>query len=231
MEKKKQLKYAKIFALITLAVLLIVIIIPADKVESEYKIRREEKYFSGIKTTIEIILKQKEPTEKLEEISKHFREKHKTQNIFIFFYITDTQKHAYATANQTNNKFDGVKILQPVYGDLNWFIDSLKIPNSEIIGVWGDTLEFPYITGLIKQGGSTIIKSAFLEKRYMLKDEYLLLEKNNGMNLFRNKDNPDNHESYRITEDKKLEIYNRFFNLNNEITGGELQEVLPEMSY
>jgi hypothetical protein len=217
---------------IILTIGICVVIFSDDKIENiEHRVRKEEVNATKTKTTIEIVLSQKESKERLEEISKQLRKKHKTENVLIFFFLTDTQKHNYAYAGWHGDKFDGIEIFQPVYGGLEWFIDSLKMPNAEITGIWGDTLEIPYVVGIIKQGGNIILKSALLDKKYMLADEYLQLEKNSGMYVFRNKKNPDEHESYSITGDKKLEIYERFYILNNEITGGKLQEILPSISY
>ena len=112
MEKEKQIKYAKVFALIAVVLLLIVVLIPANNGEHDYKIRKEEVNVTGIKTTIEVVLKQKEPTEKIEEISKYFREKYKTENVFIFFFLTDTDKYNYAYAGWHRDKPEKILIFE-----------------------------------------------------------------------------------------------------------------------
>ena len=111
MEKNKQIKYAKIFALIVAVLLLIVILIPSED-NSEYKIRKEEVNATGVKTTIEVILPQKESMEKIEEISNHFREKHKTENVLIFFFLADADKYNYAYAGWRGNEADRIQIFE-----------------------------------------------------------------------------------------------------------------------
>jgi len=200
--------------------------------ENKYKTRKEELNATKTKTTIEVVLPQKEPIEKLEEISRYYREKHKTENVLISFYLTDTQKKNYAYSGWSGDKFDGINILQPVYGNLDWFINSLQIPNTEIIGIWGDTLEIHYIVGIISQGENIILKSASLKSKSIYKDEYLQLERNNKMDVYRSKKHPDENESYSIhPENNELAVYGRFYNINNEITGGELGDVLPPVEY
>jgi hypothetical protein len=193
----------------------------------DYFIKSEEINATGAKATVEIVLSKKEPKEKLEEISTFFRKKHKTKNVLVRFFLTNTQKHNYASADWHGDKFDGVSIYQPVYGDLNWFIDSLNVPGTEIIGVWGDTLEVPYIIGIIRKDGDIVLKSGMLDNSHEFPGEIIQLKNNKYIN----KDNPDGHESYSIAEDGNLNIYCRFYDINGERLGGELQEILPPLDY
>lgn len=193
--------------------------------DDDYSVRKEEVNATKVKTTVEIVLPRKESKEKIAEISRHFRDKHKTKNVLIHFYLTNTQKHNYAYAGWHDDKFDGVSINQPIYGDTDWFIDPLQAPKTEIIGVWGDTLEVSYIVGIVKQGNEIVLKSATLEGKYLLPDEIIQLKNN----IYYNKDNPKDHQSYIVTSDNKLEVYYQFYNINGEIQGGELAETLPPL--
>ena len=234
MEKKKQLKIAKIFFFTILALLLLIILCPVDsgsekEKAKKYTVRKKEANAAKTKTTIEIVLPQKESTEKLEEISKQFRKKHKTDNVLIFFFLTDTQKHNYAHASWHGDKFDGVSIFQPIYGDLGWFIDELKMPNTEILGIWGDTLEIDYMIGMVKNKNSTVLKTGYLKSKHILSQK-MQTKNDNGEIIYYSKEDPDKHEAY-IIRNNSLLMFGRFFEINGKKEGGELEETLPPIDY